>query len=403
MRKYFSIFICVLLTSILVSCSDDKKEDMSKVIEKGLARSAAQSKLMAESLLNEKELLPRSVDTEGKLSTSTSKWWTSGFFPGTLWYLYEATNDDAFKKYAEEYTKRIEKEQYTTDNHDVGFMLYCSFGNGLRLTNNQDYKPVLLQGAESLSTRYNPKVGVIKSWDEHNDKWEYPVIIDNMMNLELMSWASKNSDSTKYMKIAIEHADKTMKNHYRPDFSSYHVVGYNTETGNADKQNTNQGYSDESAWARGQAWGLYGYTMMYRETENLKYLLFAENIAKYLLNHPRLPEDKVPYWDFDDPTIPEAKRDASAAAIMASALIELGQLTKDKELSKQSLTTAETILRTLTSDEYLAEEGANSNFVLKHSVGNMPINIEIDVPLSYTDYYYVEALIRYKKMLENGL
>lgn len=396
MKKNLIIFLGLAL--IFSACSSPK-ESMSCVIKKGLDRAAIQSKKMAEKLINDKTKLPRSTDEQGNLTTSDSKWWTSGFFPGTLWYLYEATGDSLFKIYAKEYTKRIESEQYTTNNHDVGFMLYCSYGNGFRITKDQSYKSILLKGAESLSTRFNKNVGLIRSWDDHKDKWDYPVIIDNMMNLELLCWASKNSNSTKYLDIAVKHADKTLKNHFRNDYSSFHVVSYDTISGRVAKKNTNQGYADNSSWARGQAWGLYGFTMMYRETEDLKYLLLAENIAKYLLNHPNLPEDKIPYWDYNAPDIPNAKRDASAAAIMASAFIDLSQLTKDKTLSENCLSTSETILRTLTSDEYLAKAGTNGFFVLKHSVGNMPIKREIDAPLSYADYYYIEALLKLKKLL----
>lgn len=396
MRKNLIIFFGLVL--IFSACASSK-ESMTIVINKGLERAAVQSKKMAEKLIKDKEKLPRSTDEQGNLTTSDSKWWTSGFFPGTLWYIYEATGDSLYKKYAKEYTKRIESEQYTTDNHDVGFMLYCSYGNGFRLTKDPSYKSVLLNGAQSLSTRFKERVGLIRSWDDHKDKWDYPVIIDNMMNLELLAWASKNSDNPKYVDIAVKHADKTLKNHFREDYSSFHVVSYDTITGQVAKRNTNQGYADNSSWARGQAWGLYGFTEMFRETKDLKYLLHAENIAKYLLNHPNLPKDKVPYWDYNAPDIPNAKRDASAAAVMASALIELSQVTNDKVLSENCLTTAETILRTLTSDEYLADAGTNGLFVLKHSVGNMPINKEIDAPLSYADYYYVEALLRLKKLL----
>jgi len=393
MRNLIFSMMCVV--TVWSACTT--QEPMENVIERGLERAVIQSKGMAEELSGKPDLLPRSMDKEGRLTTSDSRWWTSGFFPGTLWYLYEATGDSELKKYAEIYTQRVEREKNTTDNHDVGFMLYCSFGNGLRITGNQFYKSVLLQGAESLSTRYHAGAGLIRSWDFNEDKWQYPVIIDNMMNLELLLWASKNSDSTKYKDIALKHADKTMKNHYRPDYSSYHVVSYDTITGGVEKKNTNQGYADESSWARGQAWGLYGYTMMYRETGIGRYLTMAENIANYLLSHKNMPADGIPYWDFDAPEIPNAERDASAAAIMASAFIELSTVTKDKKLSESCLRMAEKQLRTLSSDTYLAAPGTNAHFVLKHSVGNMPINAEVDVPLSYTDYYYVEALLRYKK------
>lgn len=208
------------------------------------------------------------------------------------------------KAFAEDFTKRVEREQYTTDNHDVGFMLYCSFGNGLRLTGNEEYKKVLLQGSKSLSTRFRPQVGCIRSWDWNQKVWEYPVIIDNMMNLEMLMWASKNSSNPKFAEIAQSHADVTMKHHFRPDYSCYHVVSYDTISGQPEKKNTCQGYAHESSWARGQGWALYGYTMMYRETGEEKYLEHAVNIAKFIMNHPRLPEDKIPYWDFDAPNIP---------------------------------------------------------------------------------------------------
>ncbi len=386
--------LVALAFCLCISCSE---ENMESVIERGLNRAQEQCLAMAESLMDKDGLLPRSVDTSGNLSTSGSEWWTSGFFAGSLWYLYENSRDERLLKYAEEYTARVEKEQYTTNNHDVGFMIFCSFGNGLRITDNQDYWPVIIQAAKSLSTRYRTETGVIRSWDDHTDKWQYPVIIDNMMNLEMLYWAGKESDNSSFIEIARSHADKTMANHYREDYSCYHVIGYDPETGKVLQKNTNQGYAHESSWARGQAWGLYGFTMMYRESGDLNYLLFAEKIADYMLHHPRMPEDLVPYWDYDDPDIPAAERDASAAAITASALIELSGLTTSPVLSQEYKSAAETILRTLSSKEYLAEPGNNANFVLKHSVGNMPLNLEIDVPLVYTDYYYIEALMRYKK------
>jgi hypothetical protein len=255
----------------------------------------------------------------------------------------------------------------------------------------------LLQGAESLSTRFRSATGLIRSWDWNKKVWNYPVIIDNMMNLELLEWASKHSDSTKYANIARSHADKTMEHHFRPDYSTWHVVSYDPATGLPEKKQTRQGYADESTWSRGQAWALYGYVMMYRESNDIRYLKQAENIAGFILNHPNLPKDKIPYWDFNAPDIPHAKKDASAGAIMASAFIELSQMTKGRK-SKGYLSVAITQLLTLSSPEYLAEPGTNANFILKHSVGSLPENSEVDVPLTYADYYFLEALIRYKKI-----
>ena len=312
-----------------------------------------------------------------------------------LWYLYEAKGSPKLKRYAEIYTQRVADQQYTTDNHDVGFILMCSFGNGYRLTKTPSYVPILLNGAQSLSTRFKPIVGLIRSWDTKTDKWRYPVIIDNMMNLELLEWAAQHSESIKFAKIASSHAKLTMKNYFRKDFSSYHVIGYDPEMGEIEKRNTHQGYAHESAWARGQAWGLYGYTMMFRETGDSSYLHHAKGIARFIMSHPNMPKDKVPYWDFNAPDIPHAKRDASAAAIMASAFIELSSLTKEEpDFSKQCLNMAEMQLRSLTSAQYLAKKGTNGGFILMHSVGNLPKGTEVDVPLTYADYYYVEALVR---------
>ena len=385
----------LLFIAILMGCAG--KDEMDAVIEKGLSVSVEQSKLMAKSIWEQKTLLPRTLYKEGKLITSDSKWWTSGFFPGVLWYLYEATGDTLLKEYACDYTSRVEKEKYNKGNHDVGFMLYCSFGNGYRLTGNEKYKQVLLKGAESLSTRYKDHIGVIRSWDFNRAVWQYPVIIDNMMNLELLEWASKNSDNSRFAAIARSHADVTLKNHFRADYSCWHVVSYDTITGQPEKKHTRQGYSHESSWSRGEAWALYGYVMMYRETQQKHYLVHAKKVANYILTHPRMPEDGIPYWDYDAPDIPDTYRDASAGAIMASAFIELSTMIQG-ELSRKCLMMAETQLKTLTSPEYLAEPGTNGNFILKHSVGSLMEHSEVDVPLTYADYYYVEALLRYQKV-----
>ena len=387
--------LALLFIVILMGCAG--KDEMDAVIEKGLSVSVEQSKLMAKSIWEQKTLLPRTLDKEGKLITSDSKWWTSGFFPGVLWYLYEATGDTLLKEYACDYTSRVEKEKYNKGNHDVGFMLYCSFGNGYRLTGNEKYKQVLLKGAESLSTRYKDHIGVIRSWDFNRAVWQYPVIIDNMMNLELLEWASKNSDNSRFDAIARSHADVTLKNHFRPDYSCWHVVSYDTITGQPEKKHTRQGYSHESSWSRGEAWALYGYVMMYRETQQKHYLAHAKKVANYILTHPRMPEYGIPYWDYDAPDIPDTYRDASAGAIMASAFIELSTMIQG-ELSRKCLMMAETQLKTLTSPKYLAEPGTNGNFILKHSVGSLMEHSEVDVPLTYADYYYVEALLRYRKV-----
>lgn len=338
---------------------------------------------------------PQSTKKDGTPDNRTSEWWCSGFFGGSLWYLFEYTGETKWKEAADRWTKAVEKEKHNTRTHDLGFMLYCPYGNGYRLTKNESYIEPMLTGANSLATRFNPNYGVIKSWDKHAD-CEYPVIIDNMMNLEFLFWAAKQSNDKKLYDIAVTHADNTLKNHFRADYSSYHVVCYLPGT-KVFRKKTHQGAADSSAWARGQAWALYGYTMMYRETKDKKYLAQAEGIAKFIINHPNLPADKIPYWDFNAPNLPNEERDASAGAIVASALIELSAYSKKNKTFYFS--TAEQMLASLASPAYTAKVNENNNFILKHSVGHKPGNSEINTPIVYADYYYLEALLRYKKVV----
>ena len=331
---------------------------------------------------------PRTLEG-GELKMVSSRDWTSGFFPGILWYLYEYTGERKWLDQAKAYTAKLEKEQYNKGTHDLGFMIYCSYGSGYRLTGDENYNNIIVNAARSLSSRFNPKTGVIKSWDHRADLWAYPVIIDNMMNLELLFKATEITGDSSFYKLAVSHANNTLKNHFRSDNSSYHVIDYDPENGHVLKKETHQGYSHESAWARGQAWALYGFTMSYRATRDPRYLEQAKQVASYILNHPKLPKDKIPFWDFDDPALPNISRDASAGAIIASALYELSEHTGRKAYRKK----ANKMLRSLTKF-YRSPENGNSGFILDHSTGHRPHHSEIDVPLTYADYYYVEALLR---------
>jgi unsaturated chondroitin disaccharide hydrolase len=360
--------------------------------KKELLLAAAQYKLMDRSLSADQ--FPRSLDTSGNLVTNARSWWTSGFFPASLWYLYEFTKDTALKAAAIRRTKAVEQESLNTGDHDIGFKIWCSVGNQLRITKDTAATlPIIMAAAKSLSARFNPTVGLIRSWGKLDDTKEFLVIIDNMMNLELLFEATKLSGDSSFYKIAVSHADKTMTNHYRPDGSSFHVVNYDSKTGEVISRRTAQGYSDSSAWARGQAWGLYGFTMCYRETKDKKYLEHAKKIAGFILHNPNLPADKIPYWDFNAPNIPDALRDASAAAIMASALLELARYSEPSEAIFY-MQAAGTIVNNLNSASYRNKINTQHNFLLKHSVGHLPAKSEVDVPLSYADYYYVEALMR---------
>ena len=286
-------------------------------------------------------------------------------------------------------------------DHDIGFVMYCSFGNGYRLTNNPAYKQTLLRAADTLANLYNPNVGTILSWPRPVPGTDWPLrhntIMDNMINLELLFWASRNGGGQRLYDMAVSHAETTMKNHFRPDYTSYHVVVYDTATGKKVKGMTHQGYADSSMWARGQAWAIYGYTMLYRETRLDRYRQQARQTADFFLNHPNLPADKIPYWDFNAPGIPKEERDASAAAIVASALLELQQYCPAAD-AKRHRQAAEQMLVSLSSPTYRAVLGDNHNFLIKHCVAHKPAQTEVDAPLVYADYYYLEALLRYDQL-----
>ncbi len=397
--RFLTLFLSAFL--VLTSCQKNKNKEVLKVVEETLELAYLHSIAMAESLADQPGQLPKTIGTDGELESCDSWWWVSGFFPGQLWYMYEFSGSEEMKTWAEVYTERVRDQQYTTDNHDVGFMIYCSFGNGYRLTGNEDYLSVIKNSSYSLSSRFDEVVGCIQSWDraEWNQQWQYAVIIDNMMNLEMLEFSAKKFDEHLFSYVARTHANTTLKHHFRPDGSSYHVVSYDTITGLPELYHTDQGFSHSSAWARGQAWALYGYTMMYRETGIAEYLKHATVVADFILDHPRLPEDKIPYWDFDAPGIPNEFRDASAGAIICSALLELHQYVED-DRSFKYFKVAEKQLLALCNEPYLASAGENQNFILKHSVGHWPNKSEIDVPLSYADYYFVEALLRYRSLFK---
>ena len=397
----------ILCLLILCSCSTKNEEDIvSRGFEIAELQLSAQLKVVPEP--NE---YPRTIK-DGKLKTTKKNDWTEGFYPGCLWYVYEHNHNENWKEYAINWTEALEPLKKLTNHHDIGFLMYCSFGNAYRLTGNETYKDILVESARSLCTRFNQKTGCIESWN-YRKAWNgidvgfYPVSSDPMLKLHLVYVSAKVTGDSVYANIANAHAETTAKNQFRADYSNYHVVNYDEETGKVLHKATCQGFSDNSAWARGQAWAIYGYTMAYRETKRKDFLDMAIHTADFWLNHPNLPEDGVPYWDFNagqegfvpdwnyDPQMfKEVPRDASAAAIAASAFLELTDYVDDGEKYEQA---AEHILKSLSSPLYLAEPGTNCNFILMHSVGSIPHGSEIDVPLVYADYYYLEALLRYSK------
>jgi hypothetical protein len=390
MRKTILLFTAVL--TLAISCSEPQEETMDQLIDRVFAVAAEQSKIMSSALADDQT--PKTFE-DGKLVKAPYDWWCSGFFPGVLWYIYEYNGDADIKELAIKETAKVEPVKYVTDHHDVGFMINCCYGHQYRLTGDEHALEVLRTAAQSLTGAFTEEVGCIKSWPfvKPGFSWVYPVIIDNMMNLELLMSVA-NMDNNEWLRhVAVSHADVTMKNHFREDYTTCHLVDYVPGTGEVNKKITVQGLADSSAWARGQAWALYGYTMMYQQTGDKKYLHQAQHIGDMIEGY--LPEDGIPYWDFNDPKIPDTYRDASAGAVMASAYIALDQVADN---GKDYLAIAEKQLRTLASEEYLAKPGEIGGFILKHSVGNLPEDVEIDVPLTYADYYFIEALMRYHNL-----
>lgn len=386
----FVTFYTVICLFLLSSCSIfQSKNENYRVINELQNELKYSVKLFSDHRSGDM-VSPRSFD-DGKIVMVPPKDWTSGFFAGELWMMYELTGAPYWQDQATKYTLPLENEKWNGKTHDMGFKIYNSYGKAWKNTQKPEYRAILIQAAQTLSTRFDPKVGCIRSWDHNADKWEYPVIIDNMMNLELLFWAARETGNELFRNIAISHAQTTMKNHFRPDGSCYHVVDYNRETGEVLKKDTHQGYAVNSAWSRGQAWALYGYTMVYRETADPIYLRQAQKIADFILNHPHLPKDKIPYWDFDAPNIPNEPRDASAAAIIASALYDLSNYSKNYLEYKKS---ADQMLNSLLSSDYFSLPKNNHGFILKHSTGSKPHNSEVDCPIIYGDYYLLEAIQR---------
>lgn len=408
MKRIFFVITILCVTQLAFK---PRSNDLSFVRDNYRFADSQLKQMLLDAEKNEKSF-PRTTNKKGLMVGTSMYDWTPGFFPGNLWMVSEMMQDKALQSAALEWTNRLEPLQFYTQNHDLGFMMYCSYGNAYRLTGNPAYKEILLQSAKSLSTRFSPLTGCIKSWNAfrswHGDKtYRFPVIIDNMMNLELLFFASKETGDTTYRHIAISHALQTMRNQIRDDYSSYHVVCYDSANGKVIGRETAQGYADNSTWSRGQAWGIYGFTMVYRETKDPRFLKTAEGMADWYIHHKNLPEDKVPYWDFNAgqpgytpgvlshaPSHPLNLRDASAAAITASALLELSKYAGNKSAAYRNV--AIQILHSLASPAYRAKPGTNGNFLLMHSVGSLAHGSEVDVPLIYADYYFLEALKRYK-------
>ncbi len=368
------------------SVPSSRASTFESLVESDLKFAAEQYEISAQTL--SKTSYPVRTTANGEWSTSSASSWTSGFFPGSMWYLYEYTRNPIWQTRAQQWQAAIESQKNDTSTHDVGFMLFDSFGNGFKQTNNAAYKQIVLTAANSLSQRFSPIVGLTRSWNSASPN--FTVIIDNMMNIEMLFWAAKNGGNTQYSDMAISHALKTAQNHVRADGSTYHVVDYNQNNGAVIRQYTAQGYSDSSTWSRGQAWAIYGFTMAYRETKDTRFLETARKVADYYIAH--LPSDFIAPWDFQAPgTQP---KDTSSAAIAASGLLELSKLETDAIKKTAYLDIAKNILSSLSTSEYLTK-GTNNKALLLHGTQNKPKG-NYDTGLTFGDYYFIEALIRYK-------
>lgn len=401
MRMKSSIIAaCAALLAATACTSPEKKTDWTT---NAIENARTQIGLEIDTIeASGKFMNPVTLTTKGDVYYCGYADWRSGFFPGSVWYLYELTGDTTLLPLARKYTGAISEAQNLTWHHDIGFIIYCSFGNAFRLAPQPTDKDVIIQAARSLCTRFREKPQVIQSWDVKGNSWqsergwECPVIIDNMMNLELLFAATRLSGDSTYSRVAIAHANRTLQEHFRPDGSCYHVIDYSIEDGTVRYRHTAQGYAHESAWSRGQAWAIYGFTVCYRETGDRRYLDQAIKTFHFMKNHPNMPDDLIPYWDMDAPGIPDEPRDASSASIIASALYELSTCPVEKPQEYKDY--ADRIMQSLASDSYTAPISENGRFVLMHSVGSIPHNSEIDVPLNYADYYYLEALQRKLKL-----
>tara|TARA_R110002049_G_scaffold30489_1_gene104396 strand:- start:5333 stop:6577 length:1245 start_codon:yes stop_codon:yes gene_type:complete len=395
----------IVVLFLMLACNSTKKEfikedasasGVSEFQPENILKSSVLKLKKVSKALSSVDSFPRNISKDKKdwnLVGVTD--WCSGFWPGILWYAYEQTNDEALKSQAERFTKPLKNIAYRPAyTHDIGFMMFCSYGNGYRLTGNEDYKKVLLAAADTLATLYNPKAGTILSWPGMVKKMGHNTIIDNMMNLELLFWAANNGGDQSLYNLALSHAQVSMERLVRPDYSIYHVATFDESTGEFIKGITHQGYADESMWARGQGWGIYGFAVAYRETGEKEFLNTAKNLANHFLE--RLPKDSIPYWDFDDPKIPDTPKDASAATVSACGMLELVNLVEDEELKIKYYNAAKELIATLSAPEYLS--GDTNDALLLHSTGHMPNNSEIDVSIVYADYYYMEALLRLKKI-----
>jgi len=385
--------LLVMLISLMISCKSTQDAPSAIVdnasINKRLTDLSNKMAVHLESITIDSTKIPRAIAEDGTLIAKNSRQWTSGFFPGTLWQLASHSQNEEILKQARTWSNFIEKEKWDTHTHDIGFKVNNTFGQWNKVEPSKRNNDIIVQASATLIKRFNENVKAIKSWDWGKERWIFPVIIDNMMNLEMLFDATDISGDSIYYQIADQHAQTTLANHFRENHSSYHVVDYDTITGAPRNKLTHQGLNDESTWARGQAWGLYGFAMAYDRTGNEAYFKKAKEIANLFFTHPNMPTDLIPYWDFDALNIPDEAKDVSAAAIAINGLMML--VKHDSENEEKYMKWVNTVIRSLEKEEYQTDKAP---FLLGRSTGSVPDSFEVDVPISYGDYFYVQALLQ---------
>lgn len=399
--------LCALGFLMMIICNTSRAQmpkdaDFDAKVDDALNFAQKQLKRTIAELNNDSTKFPHAVraDKDSSWITTSSSAWGCGYFPGMMWYMYEITGDEFWKKNANRWTLGVEKEKYNKGAQDLGFMITSSFGNAYRLTKNKHYGEVLLETGEHFANRYNSVVGCTRSWGPNEDNKQFQVIIDNMVGTELLFTGAKIGGKKDWFDMAIKHAEKTMKNHLRSDGSTYHVVNYDPVTGVVIGKRSAQGYALESRWARGQAWAIHGFTTTARETSEGRFLQTAQKVADYFINN--LPENYIPYWDFHAPNIPDEKRDTSAASIAASGLFELSTLVEDDKAKQKYFDSACKILNSLCSPPYLSE-GTDTPAILLEMIETRYDARDPSVKLSciWGDYFFVEAIVRYQKIRQN--
>lgn len=394
MRIFFIFYLIVLLCSLqsrFLYAQDSAESSLKTFLkyDEVLEHSEKKMRESLEELSYNSKLHPAHTDRE------TGQWvedylgrerWTSGFFAGSMWYLYKLTGNSFWRDHATQWTKDLEPEAYETSDHDTGFRIFNSYGNAYKIEEGRFYQKTVIQAASTLAKRFDPDIGAIKSWE-----WigNYPVIIDNLMNLELLFWSAETAVKKEWYDIAYKHAETSLKYHLREDGSTYHVVDF-TNSGKVNWKDSLQGYDAESVWARGQSWAIYGFTMIYRFTKEEKFLEGATASADYFIEN--LPDDFIPPYDFLEPEPSVRTKDVSAAAITASALFELYTFTKEQKY----FNTAVEILYSLSSEKYLTKNSQVSSILDKSTRHRGQGNLGT----SYADYYFLEAIIRYQELTD---